>query len=158
MFQSHSIINMGKWNAERFLEPCLHNKQPANLRCLCFWLPEFRYLQPDLHEYYALRTPTEIKKTTRCLCKSRLWHPKAEARKLSALFQNLGPHPSSKAATESDAEFSLSSSCQNPIQSLPLQKCSKSPLKILEAAHCPLLSTFVLITLIWGISPRAWKY
>lgn len=139
------VAALSTWESEMqrdFFELRLHNKQLANLGRLCFWLPDFRYPQPDLHEYFAPRTPTEIKKLTQCLCKSRLWHPKPEARKLTAFFQNLDPHPLSEAATESNAKFSLSSSWQNPTQFLPLQKSNKTPLKILEAACCPLLSAF----------------
>lgn len=41
----------GKIKCRDVFELWLCNKQPENSGCLCFWLPDFRYLQPDLHEH-----------------------------------------------------------------------------------------------------------
>lgn len=129
-----------KIKCRQILKLRLRNKQPANLGRLCFWLPDFRYPQPDLHEYYAPRTPTEIKKTQlSASAKTGCRHPKMEAYKRNTFFQNLGPQPLFDVATESNLEFSLSSSWQNPTQILPLRKSSKIRLKVLEAVCCPLL-------------------
>lgn len=83
----------GKIKRGEIFELHLHNKQPANLGRLCFWLPDFRYLQPDLHEYYAPRTPTEIKKTTQCLCKNRLLASKKRGTQTQRIFPKSGSAP-----------------------------------------------------------------
>lgn len=83
----------GKVKCREIFELRLHNTQPANLGRLCFWLPHFRYPQPDLHEYYAPRTPTEIKKLTRCLCKNRLLASKHGGTQTQCIFPKSGSAP-----------------------------------------------------------------
>lgn len=84
------LYQHGKLKCQKIFELYLHTKRPGNLGRLCFWLPDFRYLQPDLHEYYAPRTPTEIKKTAQRLCKSRLLASRTGGKQTLCIFQKSG--------------------------------------------------------------------
>lgn len=84
------LYQHGKLKCRKIFELYLHTKRPGNLGRLCFWLPDFRYLQPDLHEYYAPRTPTEIKKTAQRLCKNRLLASRTGGKQTLCIFQKSG--------------------------------------------------------------------
>lgn len=139
----------------RDLELCLHNKQPANLERLCFWLPDSRYPQPDLHEYYAPRTPTEIKNPTWCLCTNRLLASKNRGTQTQLIFPKSGSSPFPGTATEANAEFSLKQFLGESNPTSPSTRIQQNPSytsggSLLSNAEC-----LVLITLIESVSSRS---
>lgn len=104
-----SFINMGNWNAERFLS-CIYILRGLEIWGACV----FGCVTSDtcslicmniIHPELLLRSKNQLSASAKTGC----WHPELEPSKHCAFFKTLGLHPSLGVATESNTGFSLNS-------------------------------------------------